>query len=237
MHLQLDMPRQPTDTSCGPTCLHAIYRFYGVESDLGQLIDEIPQFEEGGTLSVHLAQHALRQGFSARIISYNLRIFDPTWSALPPAEVIANLEKRIPRLRDRKAIASHHAYVEFLQLGGRLEFFDLNPASLARLMAEGAPVLTGLSATYLYQEARQTPNGRYDDIGGAPVGHFLVVSGWDAATQEVLIEDPFELNPFHPDGEYRVDVHRFINAVMLGIVTYDANLLVITPPALLAATP
>lgn len=237
MHLQLDMPRQPTDSSCGPTCLHAIYRFFGVESDLDQLIAEIPQFEEGGTLSVHLAKHALDRGFGARIISYNLRIFDPTWHDLKPATIVTRLQKRIPRLRDLKSIASHHAYVEYLQHGGRLEFFDLNPTTLAKLLAEGAPVLTGLSATYLYQESRHTADGQPDDIGGSPVGHFVVVTGWSPDTQQVMIEDPFEQNPFHPNGEYRVDVHRFINAVMLGIVTYDANLLVLAPPGSAAANP
>ena len=45
----------------------------------------------------------------------------------------------------------------------------------------------------------------------------------------VTLIKPFEQNPFNPHGEYRVDVHRFINAVMLGILTYDGNLLVITP--------
>jgi hypothetical protein len=230
MPLPLDMPRQPTDTSCGPTCLHAIYTFWGVHVDLAELIDQIPQFEEGGTLSVHLAQHALRRGFRTRLISYNLRIFDPTWWDLGPKEMIRRLARRVPHLRTPKDIASHHAYIEYLQLGGRLEFLDLSPRTLAQLLAGGAPILTGLSATYLYREKRQAPDGRPDDVGGSPTGHFLVVTGWDEETQQVFVEDPFAQNPFNPLGEYHVDVHRFINAVMLGIVTYDANLLVVTPP-------
>lgn len=230
MHLQLEMLRQPTDSSCGATCLHAIYRFYQRDYDLEQLIDEVPQFEDGGTLSVHLAHHALRQGFAARLISYNLRIFDPTWWHLEPAELKDKLQKRLGHKKSKKARHSLSAYIEYLELGGRLEFFDLNPDSLSRLLAQGAPVLTGLSATYLYQHTREMPNGRDDDVAGSPTGHFVVVIGWQSETQQVIVMDPFERNPFNPHGEYRVDVHRFINAVMLGIVTYDANLLVIQPP-------
>jgi hypothetical protein len=230
MHLQLHMLRQPTDSSCGPTCLHAIYRYFGVEYDLAQLIDEIPQFEEGGTLSVHLAQHALRRGFDARLVTYNLRIFDPTWWCLGPRDMIAKLQARLEHLQNDKARHSHRAYIEFLELGGQLDFFDLDPDSLERLLSHGAPILTGLSATYLYQHPRELPDGRDDDVAGSPTGHFVVVNGWHAESAQVLVMDPFEQNPFNPQGEYRVGVHRFINSVMLGILTYDANLLVVTPP-------
>lgn len=229
MHLPLDMPRQPTDTSCGPTCLHAVYRYFGVESNLAQLIEEVPQFEEGGTLAVHLGLHAVRRGFGARIISYNLRIFDPTWRDLGREELIAKLQRRIPTLTVDKARESHRAYVEFLRLGGEVQFMDLTPEALAGLLKQQVPLITGLSATYLYQAPREQPDGREDDIGGQPVGHFVVVNGWHPETREVLIVDPFERNPYNPDGAYRVDVNRFISAVMLGIVSYDANLLMIRP--------
>jgi len=229
MHLQLEMLRQPTDTSCGPTCLHAIYRFFGADFDLNRLIADVPQFEDGGTLSVHLAHHALRNGFATRLVSYNLRVFDPTWWCLDRDEMIAKLSARISHLRSEKSRHSHLAYIEFLQLGGELDFFNLNPDSLSRMLSKGAPILTGLSATYLYQHPREMPDGRDDDIAGSPTGHFVVITGWHAETEQVIVMDPFEQNPFNPHGEYRVDVHRLINAVMLGIVTYDANLLVITP--------
>lgn len=229
MHLPLDMPRQPTDTSCGPTCLHAVYRYFGVESDLERLIEEVPQFEEGGTLAVHLGLHAVRRGFGAKVISYNLRVFDPTWATLDREALIAKLQLRIPTLTVEKARASHRAYVEFLRLGGEVAFLDLTPAALATLLGHDVPLITGLSATYLYQAPREQPDGREDDIGGQPVGHFVVVNGWKPDSREVLIADPFERNPFNPDGTYRVDVNRFICAVMLGIVSYDANLLLIRP--------
>ena len=237
MHLQLIMQHQPTDSTCGPTCLHAVYQFYGVESDLTDLINEVPQFDEGGTLSVHLATDALRRGFATRLISYNLRVFDPTWWNLDRGELIEKLRLRIKHLHKRKLIDSHRAYIEYLELGGELSFFDLNRESLSRLLARGEPVITGLSATYLYQTAREMPDGREDDVAGSPTGHFVVISGWRDETREVVVADPFGRNPINPHGEYHVDAYRFINAVMLGIVTYDANLLVLTPRHAPAAGP
>jgi len=221
---------QPTESTCGPTCLHAIYRHFRAEISLEELIGEIPEHEEGGTLSVNLALHALRQGFDATTYSYNLRIFDPTWWNLEPAELVDKLTQRIPCLKVEKLIQTHQAYIEFIQLGGRIRFNDLTPAFLHRLLLRGAPILTGLSATYLYQTVRELPDSTDDDVAGFPTGHFVVVNGFDPDSMEVIIADPYMDNPFNIKGVYRISVHRFINAVMLGIVTYDANLLIITPP-------
>lgn len=229
MHIPLQMLPQPTESTCGPTCLHAIYRHFGEDISLDRLIGEIPEHEEGGTLSVNLALHALRQGFDARTFSYNLRIFDPTWWSLEPEELIDKLTRRIPHLTVEKLVQTHQSYIEFIKQGGRIRFNDLTPAFLHRLLLRGAPILTGLSATYLYQTVRELPDSTDDDVAGFPTGHFVVVNGFDPDSMEVTIADPYMDNPFNPKGVYRVGVHRFINSVMLGIVTYDANLLIITP--------
>jgi hypothetical protein len=229
MHIPLEMLPQPTESTCGPTCLHAIYRHFRTDIALDQLVSEIPEHEDGGTLSVNLALHALSRGFEARTYSYNLRVFDPTWWNLEPEEMIDKLTRRIPYLESEKLIQTHQLYIKFLQRGGRLKFNDLTPNLLNRLLQRGFPILTGLSATYLYQHVRELSDSTDDDIAGFPTGHFVVVNGFDADTLEVTVTDPYLDNPFNPKGIYRVDVHRFINAVMLGIVTYDANLLIITP--------
>ena len=230
MQIPLEMLPQPTESTCGPTCLHAIYRHFGEEVSLTQVIEQIPEHEDGGTLSVNLALHALRRGFHATTYSYNLRVFDPTWWSLAPAELIEKLRQRIEHLGDNeKLIQTHKAYMEFIKLGGRINFSDLTPSFLIRLLGQGHPVLTGLSATYLYQTVRELPDATDNDVAGFPTGHFVVINGFDPFGEEVVVTDPYQDNPFNPRGIYRVSVHRFINSVMLGIVTYDANLLIISP--------
>ena len=56
--LRVDILPQPDDNSCGPTCLHALYRYYGDELPLDQVLAEVPMLESGGTLDVLLANHA-----------------------------------------------------------------------------------------------------------------------------------------------------------------------------------
>ena len=46
----------------------------------------------------------------------------------------------------------------------------------------------------------------------------------------MLVVDPYQPNPYGPALEYWISIDRVISAILLGIVTHDANLLVIHPP-------
>ncbi len=45
--LDFDIARQPDDISCGATCLHAIYRFFGEAIDFAEVVSGIPTLAEG----------------------------------------------------------------------------------------------------------------------------------------------------------------------------------------------
>jgi len=96
-------------------------------------------------------------------------------------------------------------------------------------LKKSIPILAGLSATYLYSTPREIPkNNKYDSIKGEPVGHFAIVNGYDEETDHVYLADPMNPNPLKSQY-YSVTFNRLINSIMLGIVTYDANLLIIRP--------
>ncbi len=57
----------------------------------------------------------------------------------------------------------------------------------------------------------------------------MVLYGYDPATREVLVADPLGDNPRYGGHYYRVRLTRLLGAILLGIVTYDANLLVVRP--------
>ena len=220
---------QPNYTTCGPTCLHAVYRYWDFETPLQDVIDTVEPLPEGGTLAVRLAIHALRRGFRAEIFTYNLQIFDPTWFSLTsPAALSQRLSEQRRHKRSEKLALATENYLEFLSLGGSLRYENLDAKLLRRFLRRGVPVLTGLSATYLYDCAREF-NDEYDDIRGAPSGHFVVLSGYDPATREVSVADPLHDNPRFGSQYYRVAMNRLTASILLGILTYDANLLVITP--------
>lgn len=228
--LSFEIQRQPDDATCGATCLHALYRYFDDPVPFAELIREVPTLDDGGTLGVLLATHALARGYEATIITWNLTLFDPTWFAPGAEPMQAKLRARAEIKKDPKLRLAARAYAEFLDRGGRVELRDLAPALLLHFLRKRLPILTGLSATYLYRESRErTADAQPDDIEGDPVGHFTVLTGYSPSSSEVFVTDPMHPNPFSSEHTYPVDIDRVVGAIYLGVLTYDANLVVIEP--------
>lgn len=228
--IPIDMRPQPDDTTCGPTCLDAVYRFYGDDVELARLLEEVPRVASGGTLAVHLANHALGRGYEVRLITWDLQVFDPTWfqpGARPLRELLLAQMAAKP---DRRLQAYSQAYVEFLDRGGRISYDDLRPSLLRDLLKKRIPIITGLSATFLYRAMRERPHDQEDDdVRGEPVGHFVVLTGYDPAEKEIFVSDPQHDNPLSRTHSYRVRIDRVIGAIFLGVLTFDGNLLILSP--------
>ncbi|MAY73507.1 MAG: hypothetical protein CMJ31_02070 [Phycisphaerae bacterium] len=232
---------QPDDETCGPTCLHAVYSYWGEKIGLDEVIESARSLNivgaGRGTLAVMLGIHALSRGYRASLYTFNLHVFDPTWfdgdscarADFLTSKLIAQAEEK--SVDDPRFAVATASYLEFLSKGGEISFGDLSGGLIAGFIRQGLPVLTGLSATYLYRCAREFgPNDDYDDIRGFPTGHFVVLHGFDGKTRGVTIADPLEGNPGFESQRYTVSMERLVPAIMLGVLTYDANLLVIQPP-------
>ena len=228
--LEIPIKSQLDETTCGPTCLHTVYEFYNDSIDLNNVIDEVHHLEDGGTVGAFLAIHALKRGYSATIYSYNLQVFDPTWFERDSVFLIDRLQRQMEFKKDGKLQVVANAYLEFLNLGGLLKFEDLRSHVITKYLKNDQPIIVGLSATYLYKSAREFgPNLDYDDLRGEPTGHFVLLHGYDPETEDVYIADPIIKNPLEEGQLYKMNIDRVMNAILLGIVTYDANLLIITP--------
>ncbi len=236
--IRLHIRAQPDDESCGPTCLHAVYsHFEGTTPPLGQLSKQIARLLSGGTLAEVLACHALERGYKATIYTWHLQMFDPTWfaddgEAHDREDLAERLDQQLKAKRnDRRLKIATHWCQKFLKLGGSLKMCDLTASLIRGYLNRGVPLITGLSSTYLYQSSRELSTTQIDDdIHGVPQGHFVMLVGYDTEAREILVADPLSPNPPFHTAKYRLSVDRLLNAIMLGILTYDANLLVIEPP-------
>ena len=234
-NLHFHIKTQPDDTTCGPTCLHAVYNYYGDIVPLEMIISQVRKLKGGGTLAVMLGCHALNRGYRAKLYTYNLKVFDPTWFVKGSPPLIEKLKTQLEYKPGKRFQMASKAYMEFLRLGGKIYFEDLTSSLIRGLLKRSVPVLTGLSATYLFRSAREVVINKkgstiHDDIKGEASGHFVIICGYDKTQRTALVADPYLPNPFSDSHIYSVPVNRLICAIMLGILTYDANLLVITPP-------
>lgn len=229
--LNVEIQTQLDDVTCGPTCLDAIYRYYGDDVSLEQVVREVPQLETGGTLAVLLGTHALDRGYRATIYTYNLRMFDPTWFMRPGVDLREKLRDQLRSKRTPRLEFATDGYIRFLDRGGTVKFEELNSGLLRRYLNRGIPILTGLSATYLYRCPRELVTTDPDDVRGEPQGHFVVVCGYDRLRRQVMVADPYPDHSLGDSNKYFVSFDRLIGAILLGIMTYDANLLVIESDA------
>ena len=234
--IDLTMSTQPDDETCGPTCLHAVYGYYGLHQDLEDIIHAVERSLSGGTLTPMLGKHAANLGFDTTLYVNNLNIFDPTWfnnGESDSEKLINKLQEQMKYKTNKHIVQSSIAYQEYLMLGGQVRFQTLNVALLKHYFKHKIPILTGLSATYLYRSARErfTEDGTayYDDIQGTPCGHFVVLCGYDETHRRIVVADPHRENPLSHNNNYKVRSSRLINAIMLGVLTYDAHLLIIQP--------
>jgi len=227
----LEILPQPNDTTCGPTCLHAVYGYYGDRLSLEQVVAEVATLQEGGTLAVFLACHALRRGYQATIYTYNLQVFDPTWFGRGNHELSERLRLQLEHKRGNSILeVATTAYLEFMELGGEVRYTVLTGGLIRKFLKKGIPILTGLSATYLYNCAREIAKDSelvYDDIRGESTGHFVILSGYDRVKRQVLVADPLMPNPVSRSHYYPVPTDQLICAILIGILTYDGNLLII----------
>ena len=219
---------QPDSTTCGPTCLHAVYRYFNDSISLQTVIKEVPSLKGGGTLGVMLANHALARGYRATIYTYNLMVFDPTWF-LPGANIKSKLSARLEITGNAKQKSAIKAYLHFIAAGGKIAFEDPKRELLRRFLKSERPVLTGLNSTFLYRAKRvNQASMEDDDIAGEVDGHFVVLSGYDRERKTIHILDPYDENPYS-EHSYDVPIDRVIGSILLGVMTYDANFLIIEP--------
>jgi hypothetical protein len=71
------------------------------------------------------------------------------------------------------------------------------------------------------------PEGEPDALRGVPTGHFVVLHGYDAKHRLVHVADPYGSNPLTQDHYYEVTLDRLVCAILLGVLTDDANLLIV----------
>jgi len=227
----IEVLRQPDDVSCGPTCLTQVLRYFGDERDFDAVAPYVDRNADGGTVGVNLGRAALALGYGATIYTYNLRVFDPTWAALEPDALRGKLVARAAAVADDPPLTRIlDAYRAYLDAGGEVAFGDLDRALLVEHLAQGRPIVCGLSATHLYGTPREiAATNQPDDVAGEPAGHFVVIGGYLDRGARFVVFDPYLNNPVAEGQRYEVTERRLLNAILLGDVTFDGVLLLVHP--------
>ncbi len=150
---------QPDDVTCGPACLHGVYRHYGDPISLESVMSDLKMLEEGGTLDVFLANHALaaatRPRYTPTTCSCSIR---PGSTCRATSCVLGSKRRRPSRRNVLDCKPPLAATTSSCGSAASSSLRDLEPALLRNLLNRGTPVITGLSATFLYRSVRDVPD-------------------------------------------------------------------------------
>lgn len=228
--VNLTISTQPDCVTCGATSLHALYHYWNDSIQLEQVIAEVPQLETGGTLAVLLGCHALDRGYQATLHTFNMDIVDPTWFKRKNVILLDKLCEQLEHATNQKMMNATEAYIKFLQKGGTIHFSNLTFDTIRTYLDKKIPLLSGISATYFYQNMRDYTDEQdraiYDEWLGKPSGHFVIVTGYE--DQQLSIADPYTPHPLSRSHYYTVLFSHWLQAHLLGISSYDAELLAVT---------
>jgi len=172
---------------------------------------EVTSLTEGGTLAVLLGNHALARGYQVKLYTQNLMTFDPTWfmPGAPPLDAALRKQMRAKKKQKKLCLATK-AYLKFLRMGGEIQMTDFTDKLVRDHLKKKQPVLTGLSATYLYRSPRECGEPlRYNSYKGVPQGHFVVVLGYDMKRRLATIADPLNPNPIKDTVQYYLAGNAF----------------------------
>lgn len=234
--IEIKINSQPNDETCGATCLHAIYNYYGLDITLEEVISGLRKSLSGGTLATLVGIHALEHGFNATVYTNNFYVVDPSWfdkNGESDGKLISKkLKEQLKYKKDKHIVSVTQACLEYFKLGGKMCFKTLDSELLDSFFKRNIPIMTGLSATYLYncpREVYEKGVSRFDDVRGTVCGHFVILCGYGVEQKQVVIADPHRENPLAHNNYYFVDIHRVINAIMLGVISSDGTLVIIEP--------
>ncbi len=159
-------------------------------------------------------------------------MFDPSWKKLSSKALQEKLQSQSEHKTKDKLQLATKAYLEFLSLGGTMRWADLSSRLLETYLDKKTPLIVGLSATHLYQTQREVTDNKtdkttYNDEQGYPSGHFVVLTGYNQ--KNFHLADPYIPTPHSKDNYYHIAKDRVITAILLGILSYDGNIVVIQP--------
>lgn len=196
---------QPTNTTCSPTALSMLLRYYGEEFNVADISAKVPQVknekgEDCGTINQQMATWCISLGFDVVLYTADVQVIDQSWSKLTSTEVVERLEARksgfkVPSLGELWNNAYCQAYIEFIRSGGELHIANAITSKLLYKMLEKGPVLPCLSFDTLYGIGRTINIGeketKPDDVNGKAWNHSVVIYGNDEQGN-FLVADPWE---------------------------------------------
>lgn len=206
---------------CGVACFKMCLAHFNVSYDHATLLNEISNGSlKGGDWYFRIGLAALKRGLNPTIITRSIRLIDPTWYGYSQTEITYKLEQRLIYLEtlgeDKKwEVEEHIQAINYIKMGGLLEFKSLSPKVVIENLETGALVIAPINANLAIPNLQRRLSSAPDDIKGEKIGHVVLVKGYTDTS--FIVNDPGGLEMrLTKNYEYEILKEDLIEAVLRG---------------------
>lgn len=212
--------KQESPEGCGAAALRSMLDFFGKnmgEKEITEAAGGVQKGEEHyGVLMVHMSAASAGMGYAVHAYTYDMGLFKPEWEKLGREELIRNLEGLKTKLAGENKKTSENITDSILHLlknnhDVKIKVPDKN--DIVTFLEKGLPVLISVKAMLLEGDSKIKPD----------VGHYLVVSGYEADKRIFSVIDPFY------GKEYEVEETKLMLAWHVNAIESSAYLLAFEP--------
>lgn len=228
--MRLNILPQINHQLSGAETLRGIYAYYGEDISMDDLVVSTTRFSNRRLRPLALAIDALERGYAVTVHCCDTRIFDLSWMGLVSSELKEKLEYHKSKADSVHLTQTFDAYIQILEKGGTIDLSEINRAVIRKAVELKAPIIAAVSATHLFHSKREYLDSKdrpvLDDAKGKTAGHLVAVTAW--VGKEITLHDPYLANPITGKAKYKVYISRLMRSILLGVLSYDAQMVVIT---------
>jgi len=107
--------------TCGPSCLQQVLSYYGKEITLDEILKEV-KMSKYGTWTEYLGIYAIKHGFKAKLIYYNVYYINPSWFKLSKNKLIKKLQIVLKYEKDKIKKDGIVSLLDYLEANGKIIF-------------------------------------------------------------------------------------------------------------------
>jgi hypothetical protein len=163
---------------CGPTCVSMVLKYYRKDYLEQQVIDKLKigiiEKDDIGTKVIDHAQFAKKLGFDVICYSYNMELYKPNFSKLPPSKLIRELKRLLRKRYSSLNRTILETTIELLKEGADFKIKMPEIKDIISFLKKRIPVILAVNAKILFETDRlpefpKIPNN---------MGHFIVITGF-----------------------------------------------------------
>lgn len=220
---------------CGPACLKAVLSYYKVDVPISKLVEEARSRYKWHDWDFKLGLSALKRGLKVKIHTLSTTVFDPSWAKLSKKALMGKLAAELNYVKSQKKLKKRRAkwsyttlaYEEkellaalgFIRAGGTVDFSAYTTGLIEECIRKGTPIICSFNQQLLHKAARLL-EGKADDVKGVPLGHIIVIVGFN--NDKFSVADPGVW--YSKSHYYWVDKAELLDSV----VRWDGNLIAVS---------